>query len=234
MRHREGPQLHSWRGWDPPAVGEPGPQHRLFGVATAGVWLALRRPWENSLAPCFPTGTHSPPREHGAASGDIGCRVESCGCQAPCSVATGPRSAGRRGRYGRDYLGNVWSSPRGDPSCAWAQPQRLSAPDHPCAVYAPPALSPALGHSEADLTLSLCPRKVFSCLCLKDKESLQAEPQSSAGARVLRGPGGVPKPQPLTLASPTGLRCSSSLSSFWGRMSLTPQLGTGRSHLSPP
>lgn len=61
MRHREGPQLHSWRGWDPPAVGEPGPQHRLFGVATAGVWLALRRPWENSLAPCFPTGTHSPP-----------------------------------------------------------------------------------------------------------------------------------------------------------------------------
>lgn len=29
-------------------------------------------------------------------------------------------------------------------------------------LYAPPAPSPALGHSEADLTLSLCPRKVFS------------------------------------------------------------------------
>ena len=135
------------------------------------MWPAFRRPWENSLAPCVPTGTHSPPENMWLCLETLGCWVESDA--AARHPAVWPQVQGWLQTL--DSVDATISETLGHlPGKSPPVPGRsLSGCPHLTSLVqcAPPAASPAPGHSAAGLTPSLYPRQMFS-VCVREIRSL--------------------------------------------------------------
>lgn len=119
------------------------------------MWPAFRRSWENSLAPCFPTGTHSSPENMWLCLETLGCWVESNA--AARRPAVWPQVQGwlqTVDSMDAIILETFSHLPEENPPVPGPG---LSGRPHLTTLVqcTPPAASPAPGRSEAGLTLSL-------------------------------------------------------------------------------